>query len=72
MVLMQFGGALTRRVVPGHWLGPSTLCHTLEALCRRRAPAGLRVRVVASAGGGAPVLATSECVSLQFQVHVQV
>jgi len=50
-----------RRVVPGHWLGPSTLCHTLEALCRQRRPAGLRVRVVATAGGGAPVLATSEC-----------
>ena len=48
-------------MVPGHWLGPSTLCHTLEALCRRRRPAGLRVRVVATAGGGAPVLATSEC-----------
>ncbi|KAK9830586.1 hypothetical protein WJX81_001612 [Elliptochloris bilobata] len=47
-------------VVPGHWLGPSTLCHTLEALCRRRRPAGLRMRVVASAGGGAPVLATAE------------
>ncbi len=50
-----------RRVVPGHWLGPSTLCHTLEALCRQRRPGGLRVRVVATAGGGAPVLATSEC-----------
>lgn len=49
------------RVVPGHWLGPSTLCHTLEALCREHRPAGLRVRVVATAGGGAPVLATSEC-----------
>lgn len=54
-------GAAPRRVVPGHWLGPSTLCHTLQALCRERRPAGLRVRVVASAGGGAPVLATSEC-----------
>ena len=48
-----------RRVRAGNWLGPSGLCNTLEAIVNHVQPAGLQCRVVASSGGGAPVLCTS-------------
>jgi hypothetical protein len=49
-----------RRVKAGDWLGPSGLCNTLEALVNRVQPGGLHCRVVATSGGGAPVLCISK------------
>ena len=50
-----------RRVRPGDWLGPSGLCHTLGMLVNATQPGGLRCCVVASVGGGAPVLCVPRC-----------
>ena len=44
------------RVRAGDWLGPSGLCAALEGLVNRTQPGGLRCRVAASVGGGAPTL----------------
>ena len=49
------------RLVPGQWLGPWVLCHALETCVNRVRPGGLSVHVVASPGGGAPVLYASRC-----------
>ena len=46
------------RVKAGSWLGPSGLCNTLEAVVNHVQPAGLQCKVVASSGGGAPVICT--------------
>lgn len=53
------GGMGWCRVKAGNWLGPSGLCHTVEALVNRVQPGGLQCKVVATSGGGAPVLCTS-------------
>ena len=55
-----------RRVTVGNWLGPSALCHTLESVVNHVQPAGLQCRVVASSGGGAPVMCTTRCGSCLF------
>lgn len=54
------------RVTVGNWLGPSALCHTLESVVNHVQPAGLQCRVVASSGGGAPVMCTTRCGSCLF------
>ena len=54
------------RVTVGNWLGPSALCHTLESVVNHVQPAGLQCRVVASSGGGAPVMCTTKCGSCLF------
>ena len=47
---------LSFRVRAGNWLGPSGLCNTVEAIVNHVQPGGLRCKVVASSGGGAPVM----------------
>ncbi|EIE27123.1 peptidase C54 [Coccomyxa subellipsoidea C-169] len=49
----------THGVKAGDWLGPSGLCHTLADMVNKVQPGGLQCRVVATFGGGAPVLCTS-------------
>lgn len=51
------------RVKAGNWLGPSGLCSTLADMVNRVQPGGLQCRVVATSGGGAPVLCTSRSAS---------
>ncbi|CAL8470403.1 g9945 [Coccomyxa elongata] len=46
-------------VKAGDWLGPSGLCSTLADMVNKVQPGGLQCRVVATSGGGAPVLCTS-------------
>lgn len=48
-----------RRVKAGDWLGPSGLCSTLADMVNKVQPGGLHCRVIATSGGGAPVLSTS-------------
>ena len=50
-----------RRVQPGEWLGPWVLCRTLQAAVNTGGQhCGLGLHVLASPGGGAPVLYTSQ------------
>ena len=48
----------TRRITAGEWLGPWTLCHTLQEVVNRAHPVGLHVHLANTPGGGAPVLYT--------------
>lgn len=59
------------RVTVGRWLGPSTLCNTLEELVNKVQPGGLHVHVVASPGGGVPVLCRPKWVSLRLHINVR-
>lgn len=48
---------VSARVVAGQWLGPWTLCHTLQQAVNEVHPAGLIVHLANTPGGGAaPVL----------------
>ena len=47
-----------RRITAGEWLGPWTLCHTLQEVVNRAHPVGLHVHLANTPGGGAPVLYT--------------
>lgn len=49
------------RITVGQWLGPSTCCHAMHALVSKVKPGGLCTHIVASPGGGAPVLYSSRC-----------
>lgn len=50
--------AAARRIVPGEWLGPWTLCHALQEAVNAHEPAGLHVHLANTPGGVAPVLYT--------------